>query len=136
MSMARYVMVVLMLLGLVGCGSTKLVTCEDGRDPLWFSSVSQRMLERGTMSYERGNYAGAMTQLQSVLDYPAATDAEKIESYKLLAFMHCVSGREKMCSDSFKKAIQLNANFELTPAEVGHPVWGPVFRATKKSSAK
>ena len=27
-------------------------------------------------------------------------------------------------------------NFDLTPAEAGHPIWGPVFRAVKADVAK
>jgi Tfp pilus assembly protein PilF len=120
------------LFGLTACGSTKLVSCSDGRDPIWFGSASQRMLENGTYSYGQGNYSVAMMRLQGVIDFPTAAIDEKVEAYKLMAFIHCISGREKMCSDSFKKAIQLDPKFELTPAEVGHPVWGPVFRSLKK----
>ena len=123
-----------LVIGLQGCSTSKMVTCEDGRDPIWFSSPSKQLLEKGTISYEQGNYAVALTRLQGVIDLPAATTDEKIQAYKLTAFIHCISGREKMCSDSFKKAIQLDARFNLTPAEVGHPVWGPVFRAVKKVS--
>jgi len=125
----------LLAINLVGCASSKLVFCEDGRDPIWFSSPSKAMLDRGVTSYEQGNYSVAMTRLQGVIDYPAATAPQKVEAYKLSAFIHCISGREKMCSESFKKALQLDPKFDLTPAEVGHPVWGPVFLTAKKSSA-
>jgi hypothetical protein len=131
----KFLLVSLLMLGLVGCSSTNLVLCEDGREPLWFSTPSKSLLKKGSISYEQGNYAVAMTRLQGVLDLPEATSAEKIEAYKLMAFIHCISGREKMGGDSFKKALQLDPKFDLTPAEVGHPVWGPVFRAAKKVSA-
>lgn len=126
----------LIVLGLSGCGSTRVASCEDGRDVLWFDSASNRMLEKATASYEAGNYGIAMTQLQAVIDFPSASTEEKIESYKLSAFIHCVSSREAMCRDAFKKAIALDPAFDLTPAEIGHPVWGPVFGALKKNPAK
>ena len=61
---------------------------------------------------------------------------DKVSAYKYLAFIHRVSGREKMCYESFRKALALNPNFELTPAEAGHPVWGPVFRSAKAKVGK
>ena len=121
-----------LLLGVTGCGSTKMVICEDGREPIWLSSPSKQLLEKGTVSYEQGNYGLALVRLQGVIDLSTATTDEKIQAYKLTAFIHCISGREKMCGDSFKKAIQLDSRFDLKPAEAGHPVWGPVFRAAKK----
>jgi len=30
----------------------------------------------------------------------------------------------------------LNPSFDLTPAEAGHPVWGPVFRSAKSKVSK
>jgi hypothetical protein len=41
-----------------------------------------------------------------------------------------------MCYESFRRALALNPKFELTAAEAGHPVWGPVFRSAKAKSAK
>ena len=33
--------------------------------------------------------------------------------------------------DAFGRALQLDPAFTLTPAEAGHPLWGPVFRSLK-----
>jgi hypothetical protein len=41
-----------------------------------------------------------------------------------------------MCYESFRKALALKPDFELTPAEAGHPVWGPVFRSAKAKAGK
>ena len=46
---------------------------------------------------------------------------------KHLAFIHCISGREPECRDEFRKAMEIDPAFELTPAEAGHPAWGPVY---------
>lgn len=128
----KFLLAGVLALSLAGCGSTKLLSCEDGRDPIWLSNPGKEQLEKGTVNYVQGNYPVAMIRLQRVVDLPSATKAEKIESHKLMAFIHCISGREKMCADSFKKAIQLDPQFDLTPAEIGHPIWGPVFRSVKK----
>ena len=77
-----------------------------------------------------------MTALNDVLQGKLADKNDKVSAYKYLAFIHCVSGREKLCYDSFKKALALNPDFELTPAEAGHPLWGPVFRSAKGKPSK
>jgi hypothetical protein len=43
----------------------------------------------------------------------------------------CVSGREKVCRDEFRKAIEADPAFALAPAEAGHPVWSQVVRSVK-----
>lgn len=137
MSFVRNVFVACLAgLVLAGCGSTKLASCEDGRDVLWFSSPTKLMLNSGIKNYENGNYPAATALFQAVLDHKDASSGEKVEANKHMAFIHCVSSREKQCRDSFKKAIELNPDFDLTPAEVGHPVWGPVFRSVKKAQSK
>ena len=61
---------------------------------------------------------------------------DQVIAHKYLAFIHCVSGREQQCRDEFKKALTIDPAFELTPAEAGHPVWGPIFRGEKAKLAK
>jgi hypothetical protein len=58
-------------------------------------------------------------------------NSDKVAAHKYLAFMHCAQSREKQCRTEFRKALVLNPEFELTPAESGHPSWGPVFRSLK-----
>jgi hypothetical protein len=89
------------------------------------------MLNNATRSFEDGNYSAAMIIFQDVVDNKDATKEIKITSYKYLAFIHCISDREKMCRESFKKALDMDADFNLTPAEAGHPVWGSVFNSMK-----
>jgi len=45
--------------------------------------------------------------------------------------MHCVSGRTAACREEFRKALTMDPDVELSPAEAGHPTWGPVFRSVK-----
>jgi len=124
----------LVILALSGCGS--ILSCDDGREVVWFTSSSEHMLNNGIRNFEDGNYSVAMTILQDVVDNKDATNEIKITSYKYLAFIHCISDREKMCRESFKKALEINPDFALTPAEAGHPVWGSVFSSMKSKPAK
>ena len=103
-------------------------------DECWWynrTDATEQKLNKGVMDYEEGNYIAAMAALNNVLQAKLADKNDKVSAYKYLAFIHCVSGREKMCLESFRNALALNPNFELTPAEAGHPIWGPVFRSAK-----
>jgi len=99
-------------------------------------SQAEQKLSSGVKNYEDGDYKSSMEALQSALDIGLSSKNDQVAAYKYLAFIHCVSGREKQCRDSFKKALDTDPNFDLKPAEVGHPVWGPVFRSVKAKSTK
>ncbi len=90
------------------------------------------MLAKGVGEYEAGSYAQAEATLLSP-DIWAASDRIKIEALKHLAFTYCVSERPALCRQSFERALQLNPNFDLTPAEHNHPLWGPEFKNAKNA---
>jgi Tfp pilus assembly protein PilF len=129
----RRSVLLLMLLAWALSACSSLNSCEEC---WWFNRTSSHKLEQGISSYEEGNYVAAMSALNGVLQANPASNEEKVTAYKYLAFIHCVSGREKLCYESFRKALALNPGFVLTPAEIGHPVWGAVFRSAKAKSAK
>ena len=87
-------------------------------------------------SYEDGDYRSAARQLQSALSLGLPAFADQATAHKYLAFIACASGRQRACRDEFRKAFEADGNFNLTPAEAGHPVWGPVFRSVKAEMAK
>ena len=85
-------------------------------------------LAQGVELYNAGRYAEAQKQLTAALDHGVLTRAEQGNARKHLAFIHCASGRETLCRDEFRKALEIDPNFDLTMAEAGHPIWGPVYR--------
>lgn len=87
-------------------------------------------LSAGISGYEEGKYPDAAKTLQSALDQGLDTP-EQVTAHKYLAFIQCIAGKERLCHDEFKKALELNPAMELDPAEAGHPIWGPVFKSTK-----
>lgn len=89
---------------------------------------AEQELAAGLKSYENGQYQQAMKHIQSALNNNLTFKSDRITAYKYLAFIHCVSERKKQCRSAFKEALELNPDLELTPAEAGHPLWGPVFR--------
>lgn len=136
----------IMLLGLCvlplgGCAMKSFCGDTDSEVKL-FRTPTEFMINNGIKNYEDGNYSASLSILQNLVAQKAATKNEKILAYKYLAFMHCVSSteskeyRERMCRDSFKKAFELNPAFNLSPAEAGHPVWGPIFSSVKNTPKK
>ena len=102
---------------------------------LFQGSSSERSISQGIASYNNGDYQAAVVLLQHALEDVMLSKSDKINAYKYLAFTHCISVREKKCQESFERIFAINPNFNLTPAEAGHPVWGPVFRTHQSGVA-
>ena len=47
---------------------------------------------------------------------------------KHLAFIACAYSRPAECESAFRAAFAADPSFMLTDAEVGHPLWGPVYK--------
>lgn len=92
---------------------------------------AERDLSSGIRAYEDGDYKSSGRLLQSALSAGLLLNSDKVAAHKYLAFMHCAQAREKLCREAFRKALELDPKFELTPAESGHPSWGPVFKSLK-----
>jgi hypothetical protein len=85
-------------------------------------------LAAGVRQYETGEYENAVRNLTGSLEHGMLSKAEQARARKYLAFSHCVSQREILCRDEFRKAFEIYPDFQLTAAEDGHPIWGPVYR--------
>lgn len=92
---------------------------------------AQQELASGIENYENGNYKPATKQLQNALKIGLKVNAEQARAHKYLAFMNCVGRRTTACRTEFRKALAADPGFDLTPAEAGHPTWGPVFKKVK-----
>src|SRR3954469_426980 len=89
---------------------------------------ARESLAQGVELYNAGKYPEALRNLNAALDHGVLTRPEQGNARKHLAFIHCASGRETQCRDEFRKALEIDPNFDLTMAEAGHPIWGPVYR--------
>ena len=89
---------------------------------------AQQQLTDGVKQYEAGEYDAAVKNLGASLEHGLLSKAEQARARKYLAFSHCVSGREILCRDEFRKAFEIYPEFTLTAAEDGHPIWGPIYR--------
>ena len=90
-------------------------------------------LRQAVKIYEEGDYSTAIVILQHALKTGLRSRSDQARAYKYIAFIHCVSDREKQCSDAFRRALEIDPAFNLQPAEAGHPVWGPIFRSVQSS---
>jgi len=91
-------------------------------------------LATGLRQYDDGEYADAARNLQAAVDL-GLSDRERANAHKHLAFIHCASARERACREEFRKALSVDAALELSPAEAGHPIWGPIFASLKAAPA-
>ncbi|HSN20665.1 MAG TPA: TssQ family T6SS-associated lipoprotein [Usitatibacter sp.] len=91
-------------------------------------SRARDSLAAGVKQYDAGDYVKAESSLNEALAHGLLPKTDQSRARKLLAFIYCTSSREAQCRDEFRKAFEINPEFALTPAEDGHPVWGPVYR--------
>jgi Tfp pilus assembly protein PilF len=115
---------------LAGCQTEPMRAMQADFRSLIGSSKGEPALAAGLRQYEDGNYAEASKQLQAAVDQGLGR-SDRVKAHKHLAFMHCVSGRTSACRDEFRKALAMDPDLDLGPAEAGHPTWGPVFRSVK-----
>jgi Tfp pilus assembly protein PilF len=125
MRIARCLAVTLLVLGLAACSSQPVQQIKS-----IFQSKGEPQLKAGIRLYEDGRYPQATTSFQNALT-AGLSDSDQVIANKYLAFISCVSARERQCRAYFRRALELNPAFELEPAEAGHPTWGPVFRSVK-----
>ena len=121
----RALLAALLAAALAGCAQIQSVS------PL---SKGRPTLNEGIRQYNDGQHLAAAKSLQSALDL-GLSDRQRADAYKHLAFIHCSSGRSGPCREDFRRALSADPALELAPAEAGHPVWGPIFKAVKGEAA-
>jgi tetratricopeptide (TPR) repeat protein len=120
------------VLALAGCEQLQMKEKPQAVTPQITEDVlrqrAQDSLAAGVKQYDAGDYDNAEKSLQASLDHGLLSKSDQSRARKLLAFIYCTSNREQPCRDEFRKAFEINPDFSLTPAEDGHPIWGPVYR--------
>lgn len=127
------VAVAFVLLLASGCSSTPVRTV--GADQI-APRYAERELSAGIRAYEEGKYPVAAARLQTALASELMFATDKVAAHKYLAFVHCASGRTQQCRGEFRQAFALDPDFELSKAEAGHPVWGPVYQSVREESRR
>lgn len=92
-------------------------------------------LKEGIRMYNDGDFNGAIKRL-SGRELANGPLAMRLEALKYTAFSYCVTSRQAQCRQAFDKALRLDPDFDLSPGEHGHPLWGPVFTKAKQAVAQ
>ena len=77
----------------------------------------------------------ALKLLDAAKKEESLSKADRIKALKHMAFSLCLTGKTIPCRNEFQKIFEMDAQFELTPAEAGHPSWAKTY-ATAKQRAK
>ena len=90
---------------------------------------AERSLIDGIRLYEEAAFERAETVLRLALGEGLADARDRAVAHKYLAFIACAFDRIAECEESFRSAFAADPKFALSDREVGHPVWGPVYRS-------
>lgn len=97
--------------------------------------TAESILAEALRAYDDGRYPVAQRGLRDALESGLRARADRVNAHKYLAFIYCASRQDALCRDAFRRALELDPSFTLTPAEAGHPLWGPVFRSLKSKAS-
>ncbi|KWK10465.1 TssQ family T6SS-associated lipoprotein [Burkholderia ubonensis] len=118
----------LVLLGMSGCSSTSTSTSPT-------QSAARAAVDGARAAYTAGDYGRTIAILGRAREIDGADVDTQVAAHKLLAFSYCVTNRVATCRAEFSKILDLNPRFELSPAEKGHPIWGPAFETARRRHA-
>lgn len=87
----------------------------------------ERRFSEGLGMYNDGRYDNAIKVFRDPV-FTRAWPELQLRSLKYMAFSYCVTGKVPQCQKSFEDILKIDASFELSSTEQGHPLWDPVFR--------
>ncbi len=100
------------------------------------ASAGAAALRDGTSAFSQGEHKRAEAKLLESQRLGLNQINEQLLAHKTKAFLYCVTRRTALCEKSFTDAFATDKAFDLTRAERGHPVWGPVFSNVQKKQPK
>jgi len=117
---------------------TQLITEREAavRKPLIPLAKAEQMLSDGVVKYDAGDYPAARTLLEGALREGLRGKEDQVKALKHLAFSLCLEGKYPQCRAEFVKIYDVDAKFDLTPAEAGHPSWTRTFAAARAQALK
>ncbi|MFZ6769552.1 TssQ family T6SS-associated lipoprotein [Undibacterium sp. Di26W] len=99
-------------------------------------SPDVQAMKDGMALYDAGDYNGALKRLGSLDIWNGHNKDLQVNALKFMAFSYCVTSRVQLCRQQFDRALKLDPTFNLSPGEIGHPIWGPVFLKSKNAIQK
>jgi hypothetical protein len=115
-------------LGLGACSNLPLNLLQHPGVTVLAQQPAEHALLDGIRAYETGDFDTAIRQLHTALERGLNNPSDQGAAHKYLAFIDCAFERIADCDGQFRAAMAADPDFHLSPTEVGHPVWGPVYR--------
>ncbi|MFM2447091.1 MAG: hypothetical protein RI936_1538 [Pseudomonadota bacterium] len=98
-----------------------------------YAQPAERSLIDGIRAYDEGQHARAEQLLRKALSLNLSDPADAATAWKYLAFLACSYSRPTDCEQAFVAALRADPGFKLGEAELGHPLWGPVYEKVRSS---
>ncbi len=106
------------------------------KKPLIPLGKAEQMLSDGLVKYDSGEFPASHTLLENALKEGLKSPDDQVKAMKYIAFTMCLQGKYRECRAEFIKIYDVDPNFDLTPAEEGHPSWTKTFAAAKAQAKK
>jgi hypothetical protein len=97
---------------------------------------AEQMLLEGMVKYDVGDYPAALKLLEGATREGLKEKADRVRALKLEAFCLCLMERFRDCRAAFVRIYDIDPDFDLTPAEAGHPSWTKTFAGAKAQARK
>ncbi len=94
-----------------------------------YQRAPERALINGLRLYEDGAFDPAEQALRAALLQGLRDRRDAAVAHKYLAFIACAFSR-------LSDALAVDPDFALSDAEIGHPIWGPVYRKVARPRVK
>lgn len=107
-----------------------------GRKSTRTLAKAEQMLADGIVKYDSGDYDASLKLLEGALKEGLKEKPDQVRAMKHMAFNLCLKDRYRECRAEFVKIYEVDENFDLTPAEAGHPSWTKTFAAAKVQAKK
>jgi hypothetical protein len=108
-----------------------------GRKTLFTPTAkSEQTLQEGLIKYDSGDYPNAVRLIEQALKEGLADTATQVRAHKHIAFSLCLQEKFTPCRNEFVRIYDIDPNFDLTPAEAGHPSWTKTFASAKAQAKK
>jgi len=93
-----------------------------------YERPAEHALVTGMQQYDAGALDQAEASFRSALNSGLQDRRDTAVAFKYLAFIACAFNRLQECEQNFHSALANDPDFRLSESEIGHPVWGPVYR--------
>jgi hypothetical protein len=123
------------VISMTGCATDGGAVPDGQGNNVVYSSPAEQQLAEADALYKQGDYGAAIKRLQSAPNIWNDTNDVRIRGHKLLAFNYCVTNQRVLCRQQFSRILDISPNFELSPAEAGHPIWGGEFKQAKRQQS-